>query len=162
MLYSTSKRGGTEILMNTERKRKMKFTWGYESKIRRGFEQAERMTPHPHPANTHMHQLRRRAHTFCQWKPQMYCKQTRGREQTRLDARAAERRWRRGMLMTGRIPGWNKSHRKMLCDLLDLCKAPTHLCWGRLRWEFIKLTHSAHSHPTVQEHFSQLSVYWRM
>lgn len=40
------------------------------------------------------------------------------------------RRWRRGILMTSRIPGWNKSHRKTLHDPVDLCKVLTHLRWG--------------------------------
>ena len=137
---------------------------GYESRICGGFwanssRQPVRPPPPPHPANTHIRRLFPAMQTAAVAVSSPVAAGRRGGTLERTG-----RRWRRRTLMTSRIPGRDKSRwgGNVACPASTYAKRLHIFAEGVPRWEFIKLTHGAHSHPTVQEHFSWLSLHWRM
>lgn len=138
--------GGSEILMRKERKNKMKFTWGYKSKIRGALEQTAWATPPPTPwilsatvsQQTYVHTKPSRQNLFC--KPQSYCNHPTWNNWETLTMRNAndELNFRDGIINhTGRDQAGGGG---LLHDPLDLCRALTHLSPGAFPWrEFIKL-----------------------
>lgn len=104
--------GVSEILMHKEEKHRMRFTEEYESNIHGGFDLTPTYSPTP---EVWAHFLSMQTTAVLQADP---------------TGCSNNRRWLRGILMTSRIPGWNKSHRKTLHDPVDLCKVLTRLRWG--------------------------------